>query len=460
MLKNNPCYRVTIFTRNETITVTNPLTCHISVNRGILSDNQNCTIQLYNLSPATRSKIFKDAFVDVLNPDTWYYVNVEAGYNERYALIFKGRIMQAYSRRAGGSTDVITEIQAMYLDAIDSGCSYTFKAGTTKLEAFQTIAAKIPNVVIGNVGNLSGTFQTDTTFDGSAIECLNSLTGGAAHIDNGVLNCILNNEVIDVPVPVIGDDTGLLDTPMRRDANLEIKMLFQPDLVVNQLLEIKSEVQPNFNGQFKVVGFTHDLNFGEANTGSRTTTVNLYIGALLPDAQIQDTDGKIQNNFNKVKGYRVTKVNWTTPNVAREVYDYIQKHNGEVPNTKCYGNITWRNMLKNGNSNSDIKKYCTLECITNAYYIAVAVYSLVTYNFKGCKPVVTSGWRSVANNNSCGGKPNSRHLYGLACDFKVDKVSVPKAYPIVANRWSGFTLNEGTWIHVQKEPTKGVANDK
>lgn len=312
MLKNNPCYRVTIFTQNETITITNPLTCHITVNRGVLSDSQRCTIQVTNLSPDTRRKIFKDAFADTLNPERWNYVHVEAGYNEQYALIFKGRVLQAYSTRSGGSVDVVTEIQAMYLDAIDSMCGYTFKAGTSKRDAFQIIAASIPNVVIGNVGDLSGTFQTDTTFDGNALDCLNSLTGGAAHVDNGVLNCILNNEVIDVPVPKIGDDTGLLETPMRRDANLEVKMLFQPDLIVNQLLEIQSSLQPDFNGQFKVVGFTHDLNFGEANAGTRITTANLYIGPLLPNATITNTDGEIRNNFNKVKGFEITPVDAKT----------------------------------------------------------------------------------------------------------------------------------------------------
>lgn len=315
---------MTIFTQDETITITNPFTCHINVNRGVLSDSEKCSIQITNLSPSTRKKIFKDAFADILNPARFYYVHVEAGYNGRMALIFKGRVMQAYSSRAGGSTDVITEIQAMYLDAIDCMCGYTFKAGTSKVEAFQTIASSIPNVVIGNVGDLSGEFKTDTTFDGNAIDCLNSLTGGAAHIDNGVLNCILNNEVIDVPVPKIGDDTGLLDTPMRRDANLEVKMLFQPDLIVNQLLEIQSALQPDFNGQYKVIGFTHDLNFGEANSGTRITTVNLYIGPLLPNATVTTTNGEIKQQFNKVKGFDISPVNPET------IGGWIKPANGRI----------------------------------------------------------------------------------------------------------------------------------
>lgn len=339
MLKINPCYKITIFTHKETITISDPLTCHITVNRGVLTDSQNCTIQITNLAPKTRDAIFKDAFADTLNPEKWSFVHVEAGYNGQYSLIFKGRILQAYSSRAGGSVDVITEIQAMYLDAIDNMCSYTFKAGTSKKEAFNTIAAKIPNVVIGNVGDLSGKFLTDTTFDGNALDCLNSLTGGAANIDNGVLNCILNNEVIDVPVPKIGDDTGLLDTPMRRDANLEIKMLFQPDLIVNQLLEVQSSLQPNFNGQYKVVGFTHDLNFGVANSGTRTTTANLYIGPLLPNANIIDTNGEKINNFNKVKGFEISSVN------PKTVGSWIAPVKGRI--TSYFG---WRIPPKKGAS--------------------------------------------------------------------------------------------------------------
>lgn len=345
MYKINPCYRVTIFTAKETIVISDPLSCHINVERGVLSDSQKCTVKVINLSPNTRQRIFKDAFQDTLNPENWNYIHVEAGYNGQYALIFKGRVMQAYSTRPGGSTDVTTEIQAMYLDAIDSNCSYTFKAGTTKREAFHTIAASIPNIVVGNVGDLKGTFQTDTTFDGSALDCLNNLTGGAAQIDNGVLNCILNNEVIDVPVPKIGDETGLLDTPMRRDANLEVKMLFQPDLIVNQLLEIQSSMQPDFNGQYKVVGFTHDLQFGENNAGNRITTVNLYIGPLLPGATITNTDGDAENRFYKVKGDELSTVNpksvgkWIAPVKAavtsewnpkriHPVYKVVKPHDG------------------------------------------------------------------------------------------------------------------------------------
>lgn len=458
MIKKQAHYRVTVYSNEDTVIITDPITCHFNISRGVLSDNNKATIQLYNLAPSTREKIFQDAFT--IDYNKFKYVHVEAGYDNTMSLVFKGRILQAYSHKAGGQTDVITEIQAMALDIFDCQSSYTFKAGTTKREALQTMVLDMPNVQLANLGSLDGVFQTDTTFDGNTMENLSKLTGGNIFVDNGNINCIMANEVIDVPVPVISDDSCLLETPMRRDANLEVKMLFQPDLIVGQLLEIKSNVSPNFNGQFKVIGFTHDCTISASEGGSRITSVNLWIGPFLPNATITDTNNKIQNNFNKVNGIKVVPVVGKTPNSAREVYQYMQTHQGKLPNTKCYGNITWWNMLGNNNTDNERLNICSLAICTNAYYTAKAVYEVVTKNFVGKRPLVTSGWRSPRNNASVKGAPKSRHLFGLACDFTISGTPVAKAYPTIKQSWGGWTKDEGTWIHVQIEPTQKIANDK
>ena len=450
MIKQQAHFRLTVYSNQGTVIITDPITCHFNVTRGILTDNNKATIQLYNLAPATREQIFQDALV--IDWRRFKYVHLEAGYGNSLSMIFKGRILQAYSHKSGGQTDVITEIQAMALDIFDCQTSYMFKAGTTKKEAFQTMVLDLPNVKLANMGSLEGEFLTDTTFDGNTLSCLSQLTGGNVFIDNGEVNCLKESEVIDVAVPVISDDSCLLETPMRRDANLEVKMLFQPDLLVGQLLEIKSRVSPNFNGQYKVLGFTHDCTISGATAGTRITTVNLYVGVFLPSEN---------GEFNKVKGIdKITPVIGKTPDSAREVYQYMQKHNGKLPNSKCYGSITWKNMLGNNNTDYERLNLCTLAICTNAYYIAKSVYELVTKNFSGRTPKVNSGWRSPRNNKSCGGATKSRHLLGLACDFNVNGVATQTAYPTVAKAWSGYTLNEGSWIHVQKEPTNGTANDK
>ena len=333
-MKFQAIYRVTVYNQDSTIIVgaheekdqngnvklvqdNAQLTCHFTLTRGILSDSNKCTIQLYNLAPKTREQIFQDAFQ--IDQSKWKFVKLEAGYDGDLSPIFMGRILQAYSFRSGGQTDLITEIQAQALDMFDCQTSFTFDAGTTKKEALQTIVTtSMPNVKIGNVGNLEGAFQTPTTFDGNAMENISKLTGGNAYIDNDQLNVLMSNEVIDVPVPVISEDNGLLDTPNRRDANLEVKMLFEPSLIVGQLLEIKS-------GQYKVMGFTHDCTISGAQAGQRITNVNLYIGPFLPGAE-QILSGQTDNGFNKVKGSDISPVNGDPFN-AHEVWLYIQKNN-------------------------------------------------------------------------------------------------------------------------------------
>lgn len=302
-------YRVTVYSNTETTIVEYPITCKFNVVRGVFSQSSKATIQLYNLAPKTRNQIFQDQLN--LDKSKWKYVHLEAGWNGTMSLIFRGRIMQAYSFKSGGQTDVITEIQAVALDIFDYGTYHTFAAGTTFKDALKTMASNMPNVTLGNTGNLEGTFQTPTTFSGSAISQINKLTGGHSFVDNGMLNTLMTNEVIDVPVPVISDSTTLLETPMRRDANLEVKTLFLPDLIAGQLVEVKSEVQTQFNGQYKLVGFTHDCLISPTQAGNRTTQLTLWIGPLLPNANIALTGQTQTQQFSKVKGEDISPVNPT-----------------------------------------------------------------------------------------------------------------------------------------------------
>ena len=300
-------YRVTVYSNTETTIVEYPITCKFTVTRGTFSQSNSATIQLYNLAPSTRNQIFQDQLN--LDPNKMKYVHLEAGWGNTVSLIFRGRIMQAYSHKAGGQTDIITEIQAVALDIFDYPTSHTFAAGTSFRDALKTIASDMPNVAVGNIGAFEGTFQSPTTFDGLAMEEISKHTGGHAFVDNGLLNVLMDNEVIDVPVPVISDDTVLLETPMRRDANLEVKTLFLPDLIAGQLVEVKSSVQTQFNGQYKLVGFTHDCLISPTQAGSRTTQLVLWIGPLLPGANIALTGGAASVSFNKVKGEDVSPVN-------------------------------------------------------------------------------------------------------------------------------------------------------
>ena len=458
MRKFDARYRVTVYTQEETIIVEYPLTCKFNITRSTLSESTKATIHLYNLAPSTREKIFQDVFT--IDPQKWKYVHVEAGYGGFLSMIFKGRILQAYSRHAGGSIDTITEIQAQALDIFDCPTSHTFKAGTSYKDIYKSLAADFPNCIVSNIGQLEGTIKTDTVFDGNALEEINKLTGGHTFIDNGLINTIMDNECIDVPVPVITESNGLLETPMRRDANLEVKMLFQPDLIIGQLLEIRSSTAPNFNGQYKVMGFTHDCLISKAQAGQRITTVNLWIGPLLPGANIaltgeQVTGSGATSKFNKVKGESVTPVTQNAPSNVREVYQYIQK-TGTAPHTKVTNNIWWDEVVK---SNSLSYGKPTLSALTNIYYTAQRLQQFKEKYFPGAVITITSGWRSSGYNSTLkNADPNSEHLYGNAIDFYLPGYGLNTVWNAFKGYWAGrkkLYSNYG-FIHGDITTSRGV----
>lgn len=466
MKKWQGVYRVTVYTNENTIIVKSPLTAQINITRSIMSESTKATIKLYNLAPSTRNGIFQDVFT--FDYRQWKYVHVEAGYGneESMSMIFKGRILQAYSHKSGGQTDVITEIQAMALDVFDCQTSLTVEAGTSKREAIQQILNDTPNITLGNMGAIDGTFKTATTFDGNSLNCINEIAGGRAFIDNGVLNVLLENEVIDVPVPVITDDTALLETPIRRDANLTVKMLFQPDLIIGQLLEIKSNISPNFNGQFKVMGFTHDLTFGDGMSGTRTTTADLWILPLLPGADRLLTDsgtvtgGAIPiTGAYKVKGTDVIPADAIIPNNIQDVYRYIQK-NGKAPHIKVTNNIWWDEIVKYpslGYGKPTIKE------LTNLAYCCYRIQAFKDKYYQGARIQLNSGWRSRGYNNTLSNAdPNSEHLYGNAIDFALVGHNINTVYSVFKNYWKGRTYLHKAWgfIHADTTISRGrYAND-
>lgn len=462
MVQYQATYRLTVTTYDHVVTIKYPITCKFTVTREVFAQSQKATIQLYNLAPETRNIIFQDMYTNMLTPYAWKFVNLEAGYGDNLSQIFFGRIMQAYPYKSGGQTDVITEIQATALDIFDSTTSHTFSAGTSFKDALKTMASDMKNVIMGNTGALEGTFKTPTTFEGNTLDEINKLTGGHSFVDNGVLNTLMDNEVMDVPVPVISNDTLLYETPRRREANIEIKTRFMPDLLVGQLVEINSSVLTQFNGQFKLVGFTHDCLISPTQAGNKTTQMTLWVGPLLPNADNVIT-GKTQTQvFSKVKGEKIQPVSLTQPADVQGVYDYIQQNNGAIPNTKITKNISWVEMLGHNNTNAERKSEVTIGVLSNVYTTAQTLQRFLNIYYPGRSVTITSGWRSTANNRSCGGHPKSKHLYGLAVDFVVNGVSSSDTIKKLAQSWTGYIQQypDSNFCHAQLNAGRGRVNDR
>lgn len=465
MIKKNPSYRVTVYFKNgisnewQQQVIQYPLTCRFNSTRGTFSQSNKCTIELYNLNQTTRMTIFKDALVGDLDNNNWKLIKLEAGWNGVLSQIFYGRILQAYSTKNGGITDVITRIECQPFDIFDSYSSYTFAAGTGYREAYKTMASDLGNCQFGHLGRLEGSFKTQTTFEGKTLECLNQLTGGNTYVDNGVLNTLMSNEVIEVPVPLITDANGLLETPIRRDATLTIKTLFEPSLVVGQLLEIRSRIQSQYDGQYKVLGFTHDCLISPTQSGQRTTTIDLWIIPTLTGSNINLTNEEVTSGAVMVKGEKVSTVTLKEPTGIREVYEYIKKNN-KAPHTHITESIYWDEVVK---PNSLAYSKPSLEHLTNLYYTSQRIQIFIDKYYPGAKVQINSGWRSIGYNSTLkNADPNSEHLYGNAIDFAIIGQNLNSVYNNFVKYWRGRKYKHSSYgfIHADITTSRGVyAND-
>ena len=463
MIKRNATYRVTVFKPNsdeKPVVIEYPLTCKFNCQRATFSQSNKCTIELYNVDPTKREYIFKDIFAD-LDPQNWEFVKLEAGWDGALSQIFYGRIMTAYSSKTGGQVDVITRIESIPFDIFNMQTGQTFEAGTSYRDAYKSMAGDLPNCQFGHLGNLNGEFKTQTTFSGNTLECLNELTGGHTFVDNGMLNTIMSNEVIDVPIPLITDDNGLLATPARRQASITIKTLFEPTIIVGQLVEIKSHIQPEFDGQWKVVGFTHDCLISPTQAGQRTTTMELLNIPMALHSDINLTGEKVIEGEYKVKNESVVPLTSKEPNNIRDVYNYIKKNKGKIPNTQITKNIWWKEMLGHNNADAERLSEISLPILKNCFYTAQTFQRVIDKYYSGSKILITSGWRSTRNNKSCGGNPKSKHLQGLAIDFKLPSQNTYNVYQKFEKVWQGWVgfYKDKDFIHIQTANTKGFSND-
>lgn len=425
-------------TQAKTISVGYPLTISFNIQRNTFAQANTANFQIYNLAPSTRSS--KAFFQDKFNTKSLKIVNFSAGYNGNLIKCFTGYILESYSARQ--NVDVVTNMQCMDMGTnASSYINMTFEAGTTRQEAFDNVIQNCEGLTKGYQGTLEGTFETPATFAGSPIDVLNQITEGHTFVDNGVAHTLQNNECLDVGVTVLQPNTGLLKTPQRREAQIIAESLFNPSVQVGQLLEITDPVFPDFNGTYKLCGFSHNGLISPTQAGERTTTYNLLIGDYLPSGSYNLTGSTDKQNFSKVKNNKVELVNGKLEPGALGLYNYIKSHNGALPLGQITKNISISEMLKHDNNDNDRMQDLTLEAVSNCFTIAQKLQNFKDAYFPGLKLEITSGWRSRRLNDTLGNAAKeSAHLRGAAIDFRVKGMDTRSAYiEYFKYGWDRFT---------------------
>lgn len=273
-------YQLLVGTQNGgTITVALPFTIEFDITRNTLTSANVCQIRIYNLSQVNRNQIrFNASDYGQFRP-----VVLRAGYGQNLPVVFTGNVSQAWSVREG--VNFITQIECYDGGfAFSNGVTATqFPAGVTQKNVIQTLAGTLPNVKLGAVGDYPGTLGRGNSYSGNTTEILRDLTGGGFFIDNGKANALGTNEYIATAngVTQINAKSGLLNTPVLEQTIVRFDMLFEPNLVVGQRIQLDSITESNFNGFYKTTAVKHRGMISEAVCGAVITTGEFFYTKIL-----------------------------------------------------------------------------------------------------------------------------------------------------------------------------------
>lgn len=264
-----------------TLKVMRPFTVEFDIHRNSQSSANVAQLRIYNLNPNNRSQIRLNQF-DQLEQRK---VTFAAGYGKNLSLAFDGNISQAWSVREG--VNMITQIESFdggfaYINAVTG---QPFKSGTPKKTIVDSLAASLPGVTKGAIGNYAGSTSRGSSYSGNTTDLLDQLTGGGFFIDNGKAHCLSDDECLAGDIPTINAQSGLLGTPVKESTYINFDMLFEPSLRVGQLIKLESSTvsaSDRINGIHKVLSIKHRGIISEAVCGNAITSVGLLPGNFTP----------------------------------------------------------------------------------------------------------------------------------------------------------------------------------
>lgn len=266
----------------KAIEITNPITCEFDIQRNAASTLNNGVFKLYNLSATNRNQIFQTKYNAARVSGLKKSIVFQAGY-ENLTTCFKGSLLEAYSYRQG--SDIITYISAQDggYSSYTAAISTTLTAGSSFKEGFKALASSM-GLKMGAIGGSDGTHKRAKPLFGNSFYLMSKDFKGEFFIDLEKINKLGDNEYIKKEggqVLQISSESGLLGTPIIQGTSLIVEMLFEPRVNIANLLDVKSSINPQFDGQYKVLGITHSGTISEASSGSATSVFQLYAGDSL-----------------------------------------------------------------------------------------------------------------------------------------------------------------------------------
>lgn len=281
------------YVATENFSLGYPLTIDFNVSKNFSSYTNTAIFTIYGLNEQTRSKLAHNVVIDV---DKFIQVIFTAGYNGNEYVVFKGRVMEAYSGKQGSQTEFRTTLTC---DSLYNGfvnrVSGTYSAGTPYTTILEDVSKNMYGISFDkklldyyqNIQNLKS-----YSFDCSPMEVVQDLTNGHYYENNGIIYW-LSGEIEDTNILKINENTGLLGTPIITKLALRgLNILFEPQIGMGSIVYYESS-RPDFekyNGIYKVMTVKHSGIISGGVKSSATTNLTLYTSEALKIQTIGDNN--------------------------------------------------------------------------------------------------------------------------------------------------------------------------
>jgi len=271
-MKFGRAYRLKI-TDEETgdeVLISNPITIQFTVSRHTSNALNELRADVYNLSENVRTFLFQEPWVDRKKKVTF-----EGGY-DTLSTLFVGTLWSGFSQREG--SDIVTTIwvKSETFELNNTTIYETINSATTVGDVLRkllgTYGEKLP---IDVIGEYSDKLLRPVTLNGNVWDLARKYSDNSVYVDNGRIYALKANEAINGVVTTINNKSGLLATPRREINFLQVQTLFEPRIVMNQLLTIESDIQDVYSGEYKVLGIQHTGIISESVGGDLRTIIDL-----------------------------------------------------------------------------------------------------------------------------------------------------------------------------------------
>lgn len=266
----NRTFELAIGLGDQAVIVKPLIRISFTVDKSIFGGLNKATIKIWNLKEFNRLKLVKDEEDQIIIP-----VVLKVGYGDDIETIFQGTVFTGSNVRNG--VDTITN-----LDCFDGGQDFLFKYTSTvvavKQRVIDVIVAELDSVTIGKVTKQPVLFRPKVLVGNSLDIIRRSIAEDEQfYIDDEQIFIIKEGDVTRNFIPLVTAETGLIDTPQRKNKRVTFQTLMNPTVKIGGRAELISNSAPHLNDIYKV----QDINYTGDLEGESAAWVQTITGAAL-----------------------------------------------------------------------------------------------------------------------------------------------------------------------------------